>query len=465
MRPVLLIDFGSTFTKLTAVDLDAPRVIAHTQTRTTADTDLSAGLGLGIQTLEEKAGSLRFEARLACSSAAGGLNMVASGLVPNLTAKAAKLAAFGAGAKVIKSYAYQLTREDAEEIGRIKPDIMLLTGGTDGGNSEVILHNAGRIAKIPGSFPVVLAGNRCAQEECAQLLSGSAHPVFCADNVMPEMNRLVTGPVQQVIRQVFLERIIVAKGLSKTRSLLDGIMMPTPSAVLDGLTLLSRGNRKRGGIGDLVAVDLGGATTDVYSIADGFPAGANTVLRGLTEPQVKRTVEGDIGMRFGAHGVLEAAGMEAFVQLTGLPEGRIAEIIAGFAESPSALPANPDEEKMDFALSSLAIRTALVRHAGSLEMVYTPVGPMYQQTGKDLRQVKRLILTGGALIYAKGLKEVIGLALSCDDPMILTPREASYRCDRGYILSAMGLLSKFDEDAALELLLGAFGKEEEDAAG
>lgn len=465
MRPVLLIDFGSTFTKLTAVDLDAPRVIAHAQTRTTADTDLSIGLGLGIQALEEKAGSLRFEARLACSSAAGGLNMVASGLVPNLTAKAAKLAAFGAGAKVIKSYAYQLTREDAEEIGRIKPDIMLLTGGTDGGNSEVILHNAGRIAQIPGSFPVVLAGNRCAQEECAQLLSGSAHPVFCADNVMPEMNRLVTGSVQQVIRQVFLERIIVAKGLSKTRSLLDGIMMPTPSAVLDGLTLLSRGNKKRGGIGDLAAVDLGGATTDVYSIADGFPTGANTVLRGLTEPQVKRTVEGDIGMRFGAHGVLEAAGMEAFVQLTGLPEGRIAEIIAGFSESPSALPANPDEEKMDFALSSLAIRTALVRHAGSLEMVYTPVGPMYQQTGKDLRQVKRLILTGGALIYAKGLKEVIGLALRCDDPMILTPREASYRCDRGYILSAMGLLSKFDEDAALELLLGAFGKEEEDAAG
>ena len=302
MRPVLLVDFGSTYTKLTAVDLGAPRVLAHAQTRTTADTDISVGLDDGLGLLEEKTGPLSYEARLACSSAAGGLNMVASGLVPSLTAKAAQLAAFGAGAKVIRNYSYQLTREDAEEIGRIRPDILLLTGGTDGGNSEVIVQNARRIADIPGNFPVVLAGNRSAQDACAEALAESGHTVFRADNVMPEMNRLVTAPVQRVIRQVFLERIIGAKGLSRAKSLIDGIMMPTPSAVLDGLTLLSRGSRARPGVGDLAAVDLGGATTDVYSIADGFPTGANTVIRGLTEPQVKRTVEGDIGMRFSAAG-------------------------------------------------------------------------------------------------------------------------------------------------------------------
>ncbi len=465
MRPVLLIDFGSTYTKLTAVDLDEARVIAHTQTRTTADTDLSAGLNAGLEALEEKTGPLSYEARLACSSAAGGLNMVASGLVPNLTAKAAKLAAFGAGAKVIKNYSYQLTREDAEEITRIKPDILLLTGGTDGGNSEVILHNAKRVAEIPSKFPVVIAGNRSAQEACAQAFEGSEHPVFRADNVMPEMNRLVTEPVQRVIRQVFLERIVIAKGLSKTRSLLDGILMPTPSAVLEGLSLLSMGTRKRAGIGDLVAIDLGGATTDVYSIADGFPVGPNTVLRGLMEPRVKRTVEGDIGMRFSAGGVFEAAGPEAFTQITGLPEEVIEETIKRFSLNPSALPQNETEEKVDFALAALAMRTALRRHAGNLEMVYTPVGPMYQQTGKDLTSVKRLIVTGGALIYAKGLPGMIDIALACDDPLMLTPKEASYSCDRGYILSAMGLLAKYDQDTALELLLGAFGKEEEHAAG
>ncbi|MGI6687102.1 MAG: methylaspartate mutase accessory protein GlmL [Christensenellales bacterium] len=465
MRPVLLIDFGSTYTKLTAVDLDEGRVVAHTQTHTTADTDVSIGLSLGLEALEEKAGPLSYEARLACSSAAGGLNMVASGLVPNLTAKAAKLAAFGAGAKVIKNYSYQLTREDAEEIAAINPDIMLLTGGTDGGNSEVILHNAKRVAEIPGTFPVVIAGNRSVQEDCVQAFEGSPHPVFRADNVMPEMNRLVTEPVQRVIRQVFLERIVIAKGLSKTRSLLDGILMPTPSAVLEGLSLLSKGSRKRAGIGDLVAVDLGGATTDIYSIADGFPAEPNTVIRGLMEPRVKRTVEGDIGMRFGAGGVLEATGAEAFARITGLPEEVIEQTVARFAANPSALPQNETEEKVDFALAALAIRTALRRHAGSLEMVYTPVGPMYQQTGKDLSGVKRLIVTGGALIYAKRLNEMIDIALTCDDPLVLTPREAAISCDREYILSAMGILAKYDEDTALKLLLEAFGKEEEHAAG
>ena len=465
MRPVLLVDFGSTYTKLTAVDLDHQRVLAHAQTRTTADSDMSLGLDAGLLALEEKTGPLSFEARLACSSAAGGLNMVASGLVPGLTAKAAQLAAFGAGAKVIKSFSYQLTREDAEEIGRLKPDILLLTGGTDGGNSEVILHNAARVAQIPGRFPVVLAGNRAAQEECANILAASEHPVFRAPNVMPEMNRLVTEPVQQVIRQVFLERIVMAKGLSKTKALLDGILMPTPSAVLDGLTLLSRGTRKKSGLGDLVAVDLGGATTDIYSIADGFPKAPDTVLRGLMEPRVKRTVEGDVGMRFSAFGVVEAVGMETVCQMTGLPEDEIHRILTGWRRNPSALPKNETEEQVDFALAVLAIRTALLRHAGSLELVYTPVGPMYQQTGKDLRDVERLVVTGGALIYAKRLPEMINLALQCEDPMALIPGKAAVYCDRGYILSAMGLLANYDEDTALELLLGAFGKEERDAAG
>ncbi len=465
MRPVLLIDFGSTYTKLTAVDLNTPRVIAHVQTKTTADSDLSIGLNAGFEALQQKAGPLCFEARLACSSAAGGLNMVASGLVPGLTAKAAQLAAFGAGAKVIRAYAYHLTREDAEEIAGIGPDILLLTGGTDGGNREVILHNARQVAGIPGSFPVVVAGNRAAREECAQILSQSAHPVFCADNVMPQMNRLVTEPVQRVIRQVFLERIILAKGLSKAQGLLDGILMPTPSAVQEGLTLLAQGSKKRPGIGELMAVDLGGATTDVYSVADGLPTGANTVLRGLTEPRVKRTVEGDIGMRFGARGVLEAAGMPAFLQLTGLDEETVEKVIQSFLLSPEALPQNEAEEKVDFALAALAIRTALTRHAGTLEEVYTPVGPMYQQTGKDLSGVKRLIVTGGALIYAKRLEEILRLALEQKDPLVLTPKEVAWRCDRGYILSAMGLLNSFDQDCALELLLEAFGKEEKDAAG
>ena len=180
---------------------------------------------------------------------------------------------------------------------------------------------------------------------------------------------------------------------------------------------------------------------------------------------MKRTVEGDVGMRFSAFGVVEAVGMETVCQMTGLLEDEIHRILTGWRQNPSALPQNETEEQVDFALAVLAIRTALLRHAGSLELVYTPVGPMYQQTGKDLRDVERLVVTGGALIYAKRLPEMINLALQCEDPMALIPGKASVYCDRGYILSAMGLLAKYDEDTALELLLGAFGKEERDAAG
>ena len=135
MHAVLLIDFGSTYTKLTAVDLDEPKVLGSAQAFTTVATDISEGLEAALSKLESSLGRLPYQSRLACSSAAGGLNMLASGLVPGLTSKAARLAAFGAGAKVIKTYAYQLTAEDLREIQAIKPDIFLLSVGIDGGNS------------------------------------------------------------------------------------------------------------------------------------------------------------------------------------------------------------------------------------------------------------------------------------------------------------------------------------------
>jgi len=460
MRAILLIDFGSTYTKLTAADLDTPRILGHAQAFTTAASDISTGLEHAMTRLRSVCGDLNYEARLACSSAAGGLNMVACGLVPSLTSKAARLAAFGAGAKVIKTYAYQLTRSDIEEINAIKPDILLLSGGIDGGNSEVIIHNAGMLAKAAGDFPVVIAGNRTAQDECAQLLSASAHPVFRADNVMPQMNVLNIEPVAEVIRKIFMQRIILAKGLSRAKSLLDGILMPTPSAVLKALALLSRGQGKNSGIGDLLAVDLGGATTDVYSIAKGDPTNPTTVLRGLPEPVIKRTVEGDLGMRYNALGVLEAAGVQKLAELSGLNTQEVQSRIEQYHKDPALLPQGQRDLALDTALAAAATGIALSRHAGTLERVYTPVGPVYQQTGKDLSQTEQMIVTGGALIYASNLNAIISGALSMQDPMVLAPRQVRLAVDREYVLSAMGLLADCDQRIALCLLMEYFGREE-----
>ncbi len=134
MKNVLLIDFGSTYTKLTAVDIDKEEILGTAASYTTVQTDINDGLNKGLKVLEQKTGEIKYDACYACSSAAGGLRMVTSGLVPELTGEAAKLASLGAGAKAVGIYAFELTEDDIEEINKTNPDIFLLVGGTDGGN-------------------------------------------------------------------------------------------------------------------------------------------------------------------------------------------------------------------------------------------------------------------------------------------------------------------------------------------
>ncbi len=123
--------------------------------------------------LERHIGALpSFTYRLACSSAAGGLRMVTVGLVRELTAEAARQAALGAGARLVGTFAYRLTAADVSRIEALAPDILLLAGGTDGGNSEVIVHNAAALGRSRVACPIVLAGNRSAMDECRERLAG-----------------------------------------------------------------------------------------------------------------------------------------------------------------------------------------------------------------------------------------------------------------------------------------------------
>ena len=140
MKPVLLVDFGSTYTKATAVEAESGQLLGTAQSYTTVEQDISLGLEKALAELRGQTGAIEYEKRYACSSAAGGLRMIASGLVPSLTSEAAKRAALGAGAKVIRTYAYELTEDDTAEIAALAPDILLLCGGTDGGNSACALH-------------------------------------------------------------------------------------------------------------------------------------------------------------------------------------------------------------------------------------------------------------------------------------------------------------------------------------
>ena len=452
MKAVLLIDFGSTYTKVTAVDVEAEQVLGTAQSFTTIQTDINDGLNNALEILRQKTGPLEFSETYACSSAAGGLRMVTSGLVPELTGEAAKLASLGAGAKVVGIYAFQLTEDDLEDILKAKPDIFLLVGGTDGGNTECILHNAKMLASVKPSFPVVIAGNRSAARECARILEGCE--TYICPNVMPKFGVLKIEETQKQIRQIFLNRIVQAKGLSAAAELLDDIMMPTPSAVLQAMELLAQGCEGESGIGELVAVDVGGATTDIYSIADGMPEHMNTVFKGLPEPFAKRTVEGDIGMRYSIQGIVDAAGLSRVSQLAGLTEARTTELVEFLKNNTETVPnGDPELEALDFALASMAIEEAVARHAGTIEETYTMMGQTYVQEGKNLTKVRQIVVTGGSLIHTKRTEQIAAYALyNPAQPASLRPRQADVWVDRTYIMAAMGLLSTHYPKTALRIM-------------
>jgi uncharacterized protein (TIGR01319 family) len=453
MNAALLVDFGSTYTKVRAVDLDEARVIASAQGPSTVATDVCIGLDTALGALAARAGGLpRFRYRLGCSSAAGGLRMVTVGLVRELTAEAARQAALGAGARLVGSFAYRLTGDDMKRIDALAPDVVLLTGGTDGGNAEVILHNARALAAGAAAAPVVVAGNREATAEILSVLGAAGKTAIAADNVMPELNVLATDGARAAIRALFLERIVRSKGIDRAQRALDGVLMPTPAAVLDAARLLADGPGGAGGLGPLVVVDPGGATTDVHSLAAGEPSVPGTVRVGLPEPYAKRTVEGDLGMRHNAGAIVDALGLDAIAADAGLARAEAVALLERLARDMERLPAARAEEALDRALGRGAVRIAMRRHAGSAETVYTANGPVQVQRGKDLSGVALVIGTGGVIAASRDPAAVLAPALADPaEPASLRPRAARLCVDRGYALFAAGLLAQAEPAAAFRL--------------
>ena len=455
MGNILLIDFGSTYTKVTAVDLENEILLGTASAFTTVQTDINEGLNKAVEALKEKIGDVQFEKQFACSSAAGGLRMMASGLVPELTAEAARRASLGAGAKLVKTYAFEMTEEDLEEIEEANPEIFLLVGGTDGGNTECIIHNAELLSRCKADFPIVYAGNRNAVSQCKKILADKQ--CYFVENVMPKFGVLNILPAQEKIREIFLERIVKAKGLTEASELISGIMMPTPAAIMAAMELLAEGyegdDSTEEGIGELFAIDVGGATTDVYSVAEGTPKGSAVVCKGLPEPYIKRTVEGDIGMRYSIDGVVDAVGLKRMADIAGLSRQKTGKILEDFKEQKDIIPATDEQKAVDKALACMAVETAAIRHAGSIEEVYTPTGLTYVQEGKDLTDVKNLVVTGGSLIHAESIEEIAAYA-GADErvPGSLRPKDAKLFVDKKYILAAMGILSEHYPEQALRIM-------------
>ena len=460
MAIALLIDFGSTYTKVAAVDLDEDRFIGRAQAPSTVDTDVNQGLFRAIQLLKGQTGLQEDQValKLACSSAAGGLRMVAVGLIGRLTAEAANRAALGAGAKVVQVFERALTSRTVAELEAANPDIILLAGGVDGGNREVIVRNARQIAASRVKAPVVVAGNSEAGDDVSAIFQAVGQPAYFCGNVMPALNILDVEPARQAIQEVFIRHIVRAKGLERAADYVGEVIMPTPMAVLKMAELLAVGAGQEAGLGDTVVIDIGGATTDVHSACWGEPVVASTPVVGLQEPFAKRTVEGDLGLRVSATSLLAASRRDNLPRdLAGVLESIEALLRAEYLASHTAtLPNASGEQELDVAMASAAAYIAMERHAGVVETVNTPTGFETVQRGKDLTEVSTLIGTGGVFAFGAQPQAVLPACLfDATNPFSLRPKHSRLYLDGSYILYAGGLLSTVYPEKALSLVKGS----------
>ena len=453
MANFLLVDIGSTYTKLTAVDLEKEDIIATSKHYTTVATDVRIGYNKALEDLYKTIGKkIKFEKIYACSSAAGGLKMAAIGLVEELTVEAAKRVCLNSGGKVDLVFSHNLTKAEVEQIINEKIDIVLLAGGTDGGNSECVIHNATMLGLGGVGIPIVYAGNKSAQDEIRKIFTKYQLNGYLVQNVMPKLNELNIESSREVIKKIFLDNIIEAKGINKLAQEIDGLLLPTPQAVLNAAELLSLGYLNEAGLGDSILVDIGGATTDIYSFSKGLPKTLNTILHGLQEPFAKRTVEGDLGMRYSALGVVnnlmpeEIKGyLSANIDIVQAAKDRRANV--------EMVPENKEAENIDKLFASICADIAISRHVGTVESVYTPLGVMYYQQGKDLSDVKNIIGTGGVIVHSKDATEILkNIKVNEKKPLELRPKEANYYIDQDYILSSMGLLCEYHPEIALKIM-------------
>jgi uncharacterized protein (TIGR01319 family) len=352
---------------------------------------------------------------IACSSAGGGLRLAVVGYEELISAEAGHRAALSAGARVVHVTAGHLEADALTRLRAARPDVLLLVGGTDGGEESVLRYNAEVLAATYWSVPVVLAGNAAIRDEVAAILRAGGHPVSEADNVLPDIGRLAPESARGAIREVFLRHVIGGDRLSHDPRLRQWVRAVTPDSVLEGVAVLAR-LRADAEVPGVVVIDVGGATTDVYCVPDPDAEQATLGREAVGVPTRRRTVEGDLGVSSSVEHLLQAAHAE------GLP---------------------PDDTPL--ALGERAATIALRRHLRA-EAAYGP-------GGAGARGVGLVVLSGGVFRHA-GPADVDGVVarLAADRGGAGTVLDGTpVVVDRSYVLAAAGLLAAEHPEAAAGL--------------
>lgn len=425
---VLCLDVGSTWTKGALVSADG-ELLGTAQHPTTPPEVLR-----GIESVSGQVGAGDAEV-LACSSAGGGLRLAVVGQERLVSSEAGYRVALSAGAKVVHVSAGELDGAGVRELRASRPDLVLLVGGTDGGDAKVLLHNAKRLGANRIACPIVLAGNQDARDEALVLLAGRT--VVPTANVLPDVGELAPGPARAAIREVFLRHVIGGKGLSRGPRFRGLVRAVTPDAVLAGVSRLAT---VREGAGAVLVVDVGGATTDVYSAVSqeiGSTVDDSGIEQTVALPPDRRTVEGDLGMRWSAPGVVAEAVTEKLLDKTE----------AGFLREQAELRLAdvswvPDDPAVDQRLAGLAAVLAVRRH---LRLVDGRLGPK----GAGL-----LVLSGGVFRHAESI-DAVERVLRADPVLRPVLRTAEVVVDRRYVLAPAGLLAESGRVAVADRLLAA----------
>lgn len=406
--------------------------------------DVTAGLKNAIEDLRLNlnAGSISWDDFYATSSAAGGLRMTVHGLVYDMTVRAAREAALGAGAVIKYVTAGKLRKLDVQKIYDINPNLILLAGGVDFGERDTALYNAEIIQSMDIKAPVIYAGNIENIEEIKSIFAGSGRRLYIAENVYPKVDVLNTGPTRKIIQSAFEENITNAPGMKKVRDMVNGSIIPTPGAIMEAASCLYDE------IGDLIVIDVGGATTDIHSVT----AGSEEIQRISIspEPLLKRTVEGDLGVFLNIPNLIEIMDIEKL-------KAEFGDDAVKFIASPKPIPETEAEKKIVEALTLKAIGTALSRHAGHIRYIYGASGKRRISEGRDLSNVKYAIGTGGALTMLPDGREIIERSIKSRKDEQLYPKDVNILIDHDYIMASTGVMMKGYRDAALQLLKSSLG--------
>jgi len=445
---VLVAEIGSTTTVVNAfgnLNGENPKFIGQGQAPTTVDQgDVNIGLMDATYDLKEKMGirDLEYDEFLATSSAAGGLKMTVHGLVYDMTAKAAKEAALGAGANIHMVTSGKLRRTDLKEIERIKPNIILLAGGVDYGERDTALYNAELLAKLDLNTPIIYAGNIQNCEEIKLIFEdyGKEKLLKIVENVYPKIDRLNVEPVRRVIQDVFEEHIIHAPGMEQVRDIVSGPIVPTPGAVMESSKILKEV------IGDLVTIDVGGATTDIHSVTEGNEEVTRILIS--PEPVAKRTVEGDLGVYVNMKNIVQLIGEKNLAKKLSIEVEELTEHLLSFPP----IPKSEIEIKIVEILTEKALIMSIHRHAGGYTHLFGETKKTLAE-GKDLTSIKWIIGTGGALTRIPKRVEILEkIAMSNKGDKLLPTPEAKILIDNDYIMASLGVLSKYNKESAVKLL-------------